>query len=708
MLELLTSSGTSLVLNPDTRLRLSIPYPIAVDTTDSIPASVSYAFDLPDDDGGINRANIKYSPLVDEARKINRVPIRIQFAGMQIDSGFIICTGYSDKQFRCTIVCAPFNSDLGETTLDKLAEFMHPIALGTTSSEIAANAVLRNTQAYPQTPLVFPTIYAPDFYSGANDEFNGFLNRYKDNTIPINAIVKQFEIGDPEEGDYLTNEDSLYPMFFAPWLLQAIFESNGYKVYGEIFTDTFFRRLLIGAKKAADKGRYECHLTGTRIGHYDDLANLRHINFVATGHGADMVIHATQHYNIQVIGVGYYEVTYTGKFTYQTGVRNLLIEVVYGEAILFSQWFNGISENETEQTITCSFWISDPGYISVACNQNWAPVSGSVSVKGTSQEILNRYDGAIKPGEYFPDTTAANMLNMFKMLTGIGIFYDKVSRVVEVITAESVLASNKHLDITEWISSLEREQEEPVGLVIDYKRKGDKLPYINSLAKHYVNPFNLPTAKANGEAVVENMLSVIRATDFDGLLVWKPAGTTMNKVTLQGRTYDEHSPEVEPMIGIYSEEKKIVTPYYPENGASTHFSATSDMPLLCLLWHGLQAGKDGTIYPYASASGKSPAGSTLTTFDLSMDNPTGVYNRYLRGLMDLKQNNATVKVRLMLDLDRFLRLLSLFKPTVVGEESPARKVAISSVEMLPKSLDVELSLNGIEASELVLTQQVYS
>jgi len=91
-----------------------------------------------------------------------------------------------------------------------------------------------------------------------------------------------------------------------------------------------------------------------------------------------------------------------------------------------------------------------------------------------------------------------------------------------------------------------------------------------------------------------------------------------------------------------------------------------------------------------------------------MDGANGVYNRYLRSLMNLKQNNATLKVRLMLDVGRLVTLLSLFKPTVVGEESPARKVAVSSVEMLPKSLDVEFSLNGIEAAELVLTQQVYS
>lgn len=709
MLELITSSNEQLVLDPSTKVRLSIPFPISVDSTDGIPASVSYPFNLPDDDAGINRRLIQASPLIDEAAKISRVGIRIVFAGYQIDSGYLICTGFSAGMFRCTLVCSPFIVDLGETQLAALAEFTAKIELGATSADIAAEAVNRNTQEYPATPVVFPTIYAPDFYGGANDDFNGLLNRYKDGTIPINEIVKQYEDGDPIDGDYLTNEDSLYPCFFASWMLQKVFESNGYKVLGSVFSDTFFRRLLIGAKKAADAGRYECHLNGVIDGYTDvGISDLRRFNIAPTDHGADMSLNGSYPYLIQIVDKGYYEITVTAKFAYVTGVRNLLMEVsTDGEAELYHEWFNSVAEDETEQTISASFWRGGPGWIMVSCNKNWQPISGSIKVRGTSQETLNRFDGAIIPGKYFADVTAANLINAIKMLTGIGIFYDKVSRVAEVITANEVLASNQALDITDWVTASERNQDEPVGMRIDYKRKSEKFPYINSLASHFANPFNLPQPKANDEAVVDNMLSVIRASDSDGLLAWQPAGTTMNKVTLQGRTYEDYNPEIEPLISIFRDVLGLVVPYYAENGASTHFSATGDMPLMILIWHGLRAAKDGSLYPYASSSGMAPDGEELTPFSLQMDGDRGVYERYLSGLLSLKQNNATVKTDIILSLDRLIALLELFKPTTIGEEPPPRKVAIQSVEMLPSSLDVELSMNGIEAAQITLTQQLF-
>lgn len=715
MIELKTGKG-SLVLDPKTNIRFSYTHPLFV--TDGIISQVSYNFDLPDDSKGVNRTILGNTPYLDVVKKIIRVPVVIVFFGIECEAGELLCRGYYNGKFKCILFTSTFAEGFSDLELQQISNLLTPIELGETPQDIADNCSLRNTKTYPETDVVFPTIYAPEYYGDTNPDFNGFMNIPNDENgnFTINEIVKAWHTGDPIEGIYETNRFSFLPAFFVRSIIREIFKSQGYKVKGGFFSNQSTRNAILLGLKAADHSIKESYLNANVTG-YHDVNDRRRIT------SNDYVIGTGFTYNGEVIHLtqkGYYEITISElKLDVSSGhpfdfltlyIKNITDDTILKEKNISS--FLLETKPKTKIELSKYFWFSGDHPIDIVIagyhtmSGSFTPVSGKIEVNGESQNFLNLYAKSVNIGESFQGITVDKMVSAIKMLFGVIIFTDKIRNTIQIELASDVIANRYALDITSWvIGEPQKDSEDKKKYVIGYEWNDTETmtPIYPKDVTEYETPFGIPDPIANLMVKVKNLYRYLKTEYVDtGEYVWKEVATFIEDLKIGIGSTEEYKPEIQSLINHADFEKKIVAPHLTGQGKSDVYGVNNDIKLTVLNYLGLVEGET-MIYPMASIGNVDVNNNAVRNVDsLRFDETNGLYDKAIKPMLDLINNHETITVDVFLTIDRLMSLLKIFQSTIEGEPEPYRSVSIQGVELWVKSFDFQISSKGIEAAQLKL------
>lgn len=718
MLEINTNNG-NLILDSKTKIRFSYLFPLFV--TDAIPNTVTYSFDLPDDPEGINASYLRAARFFDSARKYRKLLVTIIFNGDEFDSGILICTGYSNHRFRCTFLSTIFADNFAEIEMQNVPELMIPITLGNTTSEIVAKAKELSEKQYPDSNVCFPMIYAPDFYGDANTDFAGILNNYQNDGYVINEITKPWETGDPEEGDYETNENSLLPCFYVREIIRQIFISQGFFVKGNFFSSPFTKNIIMLATKAADRVDDDYCFDGEVTTYYNRSGQiiLKCTNYdIKSGFSFNSTTG-----EVLTSGKGYYDVVGENlTFQYVSGARILYIDILY--KILDQTYFNVkqltiASNNDVVdvESIIGSFYRDDTQQIAIyiCCNQNYIPISGSISIRGTSQNTLNRFAKSISIGDSFNGTTIASMVNAIRSLFGLLFFVDKKRQVVEVELAANIIENSTFYDITSMvISAPEKDWEDRKKYTVKYNWADEKLmtPLVNPTGViELPNAISLPKCRMNTILKIATLYRyLVPSKQDDGTCVWKEDVTFINHKATAGLANEDYTIDMQSLVSHHAG-NGIIVPYFPGEGRSDVFGNQNEMRLTVLTYFGF-SNKDynNNAYPTASIGNLNSAGIKQPNYqNLRIDDndPDNIYERAIKPMLDLVGNHETITVDIQPNYDNIKRILSIFRPSTENEKHPPRKVILDGAEMFVKQFDFEVTTNGIAAAQLKLAKNNY-
>lgn len=715
MIELKTGKG-NLVLDPKTSIRFSYTFPMFV--TANIPAQVSYSFDIPNDPKGINSAIIGSSPFFDVKRTIRKVSVNIIFHGIEIESGELICRGYSGGKFRCMLFTSAFADGFSELELQQIAGLLTPIELGETPQEVADNCKLRNSQSYPETDVVFPTIHAPEFYGDTNEDFNGFMNipNDEDGNFTINEIVKAWHSGDPVEGIYETNRFSFLPAFYARSIIREIFKSQGYRVKGGFFSNQASRNAVILGLKAADRSVKESYLNANITG-YVDVNSRRRLTSndykIGTSFTYDgEIIHLTQK--------GYYEITISELLLnvnngallefFHLYIKNITNDTILKEISIPSLLLE--AKPDTKLELSAYFWFSGNSPIDIIiagyCDDggSFTPVSGKIDVNGESQNFLNLYAQSINIGESFSGISVSKMVDTIQMLFGVLIFPDKIRNTIQLEMASDIIANHNALDITSWIDGepqKEFEDQKKYVLAYDWNDTETMTPIYPKEVTEYATPFGIPDPIANLVVKVKNMFRYLKTEYIDtGEYVWTEIATFIENLNVGTGSEEDYKPEIQSLIQHVDFEKKIIAPHLSGEGRSDVYGIDNEMKLTVLNYLGIIE-SETMPYPMASVGNVDINNVAVRNVDsLRFDGTDGMYAKTLKPMFDILNNHDTVTVDIFLTIERLQKLLRIFQSTIDGEPEPPRLVKIDGVEIWIKSFDFQVSNKGIEAAQLKL------
>lgn len=717
MLEIRTGLG-NLVLDPNTRIRFTYLFPLFV--TDAIPSTVTYAFDIPDDAEGVNEKILAASTYLDVAKKYRKLSVSVTFAGDEFDSGLLIVTGSKNRKFRCTFLSTPFANGFADMELQRIAGLLIPITLGDTTAEIIAKAKELSQKSYPDSDICFPMIQAPDFYGDANPDYYGTLNTYDEDYI-INEITKVWETGDPEQGDYETNSNSLLPAFYCRSIIREIFKSQDFIVKGGFFQSQVTKNAIMLGLKAADRADKFWVFDGTYTYHYDE-GQTRIIKFGTHTIGSGFTYDTNNGKVLDGSAKGYYDVIGENlMFQYVSGARTLSVNIFYS-------YFGGVvnvkqvdisspDDIVAVDSIIGTFYNDTPMQIGIyiACNQNYTPIGGTINISGISKNTLNRFAKSVSVGEYFSGTTVSTIVNAIRSVFGLLFFVDKKRSIVEVELAADVINNSKLIDITGLIvSAPDKDFTDRKKYTIDYDWSDTDLmtPIINPKNQIVLkNPFSLPTPRKNYVLKIQNLFRyMIPDVLDDNSVVWKLDRTFIENKKVPGIEPSEYRIEAQTLVGFYSG-AQLVIPYLPGEGKSDVFGVNNDMKLTVLAYHGFNSLDNfQNPYPYASLGNLKNNGeldSTVQSLRVDDEDANNLYNRALKPMLDLVGNHETQTVDVHPSLDTVNTILQLFRPSTEGEKQPPRRVIVQGAEMFVKQFDFEVTNTAIVTAQVKLAKRNY-
>ncbi len=706
MLEIRTGSG-NLVLDPKTSIRFSYTYPMFV--TDTLSSNVSYHFDLPHDLKGINSKIIGASPYFDVEQNIKKVNCSLIFNGTELDSGAILCKSYGDGKYRAIFYSSIFSDDFADMEMHQIQGLLTPITLGSNTGQVRAKCEELNSDI--NSEVVFPTIYAPEFYGSANSDFNGFFNLPdEDGHFPYNEIVKEWEEGDPEEGVYETNRYSLLPAFYARAVLRDIFKSQGFRVIGGFLTHSALHDAILLSLKSADKAVAETYLDALVTGSVDSLDDPRYL--FSNDYKAGIETTFEDGFSFRLTSKGYFEVNVTDLRLRH--VQSIETAYLYIEGAGEIQSFIR-KDNSTEETIfeaSAFFWYNGTALsnIRVWINKNYEPITGNITITGVSHNTLNRFATSINIGESFKGIPITKMVNSLRKLFGLLIFADKLRNTVQIELATDIIANKNTLDITKWIiGEVEKTYEDSKNYKVSYDY--DDTDIMKTLypikSTEYSHPFALPAPKANAVIKVKNLFRYLKAERFGTVYKLVDFNTFIETSGSGLKKGEEYKPEIQSVISHADFDKKIMAPQISGEGMSDAFGISSEIKLTILNYLG-NKNAGGRTFPMASMGNVDANGAIIDRIkSLRLDGEDGLYKTTLKPMLDIVGNHETISANLFLTPDRLLKIIRMFQSTIDGEIETPRLVAIDGNQFWIKSFDFQISNNGIEASEIKLAKEKY-
>ncbi len=718
-----------LEIDPTTKLRFDINSTLF--ETDAIPGSYICPFDIP-----VKANNVfENAEFIEINRSYKKYPCMIFLYNLPIFSGELILNSSVPNKYRCSVILTGIASDFPDKKLNELnygsdINFASAVNFAKTNNSIPDDTAV----------CVFPTIYAPNMYgesdddtdSPANADYGGheipgvninktgkFINYWNraDQLFPVNEIQ-------PETAPKNDNRFVLVPQFKLIFIVRKLFESLGYTVVGDFFTDSFLSKLLFMNYFSMDEKKKKYFLS---IAHPAVFTNAQLLNGTLPFNDSNSLGNEDlnncwdmQHncYTIQTIGWHSIKAVFsiqclnlinnTSHFDLYVSVMNLMSNGIFSYAgYTHPEHFNNFTLNEVRTVeIAANFYFNaaDIGkkiVISGTDNSggySFRFLSARLNITATSYQNLNRFSNSINIANHVTSNTVGNLLNALKINFGLAMFFDAECKSIEISFLKDILKSYNTFDITENVikNSLEISKEENKGYKLTQKNDEDikNLANLVNLGK-FIKKSDLPVPdKLNvvAEVLQEGCFYQYKKNDSTFALEWVKFGTSVSEIS-EGKATETVSLD----IGITVNDVMVyqLIPDSKQQGTSEFFdTGINDTDLQLLIWHGLRKDYFNLNYPFASALRYDYMGSQISDIELRLDGENGLFENYLKSWYNFMDNAETIKLQLKMDAPKLIEILNVFKPQENRASQQIRKLKYNGCSLLPKAFSFIVPVSG--------------
>jgi hypothetical protein len=740
---------TSIILDPDTKIRIEYHNPIFDE--DAIQGSKTYWFDIPA--VPYNQKFFGFPELPHSSGKYKMYDNgHLLLLGYRILTGKFAVRKVQDK-YRAALTTNVFGNDNDNKTLKDLT--WETINMGTTVSDVLAYASARIDEDYPATKINFPAVYNPNFYG--DDQNAGYRNRY-DNPIlnrfnyPGNTLdgFKENYLIHPDTDssvpDGICNVTTLVPFIYLQHVLAKIFE--GYNLFGEFVTEFQYQQLLLYNNHSLDNSSDEYTVKATGAYHITDATSS--LNFSDYTVGSKMSAS-----NLEGT-FGIFTVKQKGyhKFKVKFLIEdNNLSEIEYysfnigpesGGSYASRQIIPEASPFKIEQEVTVYMVPGDVNTIVTVGltrvigatgedNHEFTFLESRLDIINYSQATLNRFEKSINLENHVPKKKIPDALNHLRQFFAMPVFIDNLKRKVQLFLLKDLFDTGI-IDITGKVEQkMKFELSEEVNHIYkadisddDYFDEKDFKAYSDFNLKGNYNTFqNVPPATSMKDVVYVSSQNAVYKTRQDPLYgnVWM-FYTDISQIVPANDTGKQEEKNIEAcgllMRGAAQKDSKnyqdsvYPLPKISQEGFSVIYNSGSseqDYPLRIMKWLGKKTYEylGGTeYYNAATTAAYDRDGNQVSNFSLTLNGESGVVAYFHSKFLDFLKKKEVVTVDAnpsfnIKDLLDMIELITLPQDKALGNQK--RWLMINNVRYLPRKMDVEISMRGIETVQFELIKK---
>jgi len=707
----------ALVIDPKTKLRFEINSPIF--ETDAIPGSYICPFDVPVMGNDI----FENSEFIEVNRVFKKYACVVYLDDYPLFSGELVLNTSNPKRYRCSVILTGIASDFPDKKLNEL-EYGSDIAF----SSLPSYATAANNDTTGNAVCVFPVIHDSDFYGSSDDdtdspangdfgghEINGistyktgkFINNWSANNqeFPVNEIQPQNVPGND-------NRFVMVPQLKLIYLVKNIFESLGYSVVGDFFSDSFIRKLLFVNYFAADKKVKKYFVAAKGLSAKTIHIYLQKLTIeddFSLGYEDLDNCFANSHYTIMSEGYVNVKLIMNVKNSIANSTDMFSISILVGNTAYEFKYYQAVN-SYSEINYNASVFVTAANIgqlISIAAMKDQLSdfdltySSLKIEITHVSYQDLNRFSSEIHIANHVTSNTVGTVLNALKTNFGLAMWFDAEGKSTEISFLKDVLKSHQYIDITDSVvkNSLEITTEESKGYKLTQKNDDEAkdVELLTNLGK-FMKKSDLPNPdKLNviAEVLQEGCFYQYKKDETDQTLSWVKYGTSVASITSLSKRSDANDVSME--IGITTNvimQDRLV-PDSKQEGSSEFFdTGVNETDMQLLIWHGMQPDKNGHNYPFASALRYALDGSALSDIELRLDGDHGLYANFLQPWYDFINTAEPVKLQMKLKSDQLISLLKIFKPQANKAGQQVRKLKYQGSLLLPKSLSFLVPVMG--------------
>ncbi|MCD4681137.1 MAG: hypothetical protein K8S00_12200 [Bacteroidales bacterium] len=722
-------NNKTLYLEPKTTLRFELISKLFDDQV--IPLSVVYPFNIP---AAANQTVFEFANHVEISRSVKSYACEFYFGGYLLFSGLLYVKNFNSKYYRCSIVVNSFTEGFTDKLLDEF-DYGGDIQIGgnphhPTNVAWHANQIVKGLISANYT---FPLIFAPEFYgsldSNNKNEYNQdwggdagggdvgkYLNNYSrtGNTFPVNQVHQ-----DPEC-------DNVYAMLPCPYLkyvLERIFFSEKYSLFGDFIKDTELQKLILFNNRTLDE-KYKKYFVKASMTGQQNISIPTKILFQddSTGDNED----ENNRWNT---ATSIYTVAYTGYHETKINIRckstlsytdvevhfaltkvgltppyiDQIVDTIFFTCDNYQTWY------EFDVPFRSYFNAGDQFYIQVSFIRDAVPPQtsgriedGVLSVYNSSYQNLNQFSNILNLKNHVIPVTAGALINNLAKTFGLAVFINTITKEIEFTFKKDILLSTKILDLTEALIS-ESTQIEPAtdeGFLFLLKFDDEFADYSNyDFIGNFAKFDDLPTpTEVNKIAIIDNLnVAFIFAKNEDtNTLSWLYFADVFYK-----QTTGDGSTEVAPDISTLTMHKgeEFISPQFLNIGSSPAFeTGKNDIDLILMFYRGMHEDDNNNDYPLASCTRFDNNGNSIGNYEIINRD---LFQKFLQPWYDFLVNSETVKMKLDCDLSNLVDIIKLFS---AQRTTAARKVRVGNINYIPKKLSFLLSMNGIKETEATLVK----
>jgi hypothetical protein len=715
----------TLYLEPKTTLRFDLISNLFDD--DVIPLSVVYPFNIP---APPNQSIFEFANFVEISRSVKSYSCDFYFAGYLLFAGTLYVTSYSNEYYRCSIVVNSFSEGFADKLLSEF-DYGGDINIGG-NPHAATNVAFHAEQIVKgliQANYTFPLIYAPEFYGSVDDnnvsEYNEdwggdagagdvgkYLNNYSrtGNTFPVNQVRE-----DPE----CDNVYAMLPCAYLHYVLERVFYSEKYNLYGDFMTDEELQQLILFNNRPLDE-KYTKYYVQASMTSQQVISLPTKILFAddSTGENEDddnCYDAATSIYTAAY--AGYHEVKLSikakavindvdGNFalmkvaSFPPGAGIVMDEVTY-TLYDYSTWY------DIEISLKAYFDIGEEFYI--YCNFQAGGIQSSATVKDGVIKVshnsycnLNQFSNILNLQNHMPPVTAGNLFNNLVKTFGLAVFVDTITKEIELAFKKDVISDNRYIDLTECLiaktTEIEPSETDGVSFILNFADEfADYSDY--TLLGHYPTFNDLPTPKELNQVAIVDCLNVA--------FIWKKDADTNTTSWLYfadvqyEQTIGDGSTEIEPDISTLTihQGTDFICPQYKDTGSSPAFeTGINDVDPILLFYRGMKEDDNANDYPFASCTKYDNNGSSAGNYEMISE---AIFEEFLEPWHEWLIESETVSMKLDCNISHIIEIIKLFAPS---KTATARKVRVKSLNYIPKKFSFMLSMNGVKETEAILVK----
>ncbi len=298
------------------------------------------------------------------------------------------------------------------------------------------NTVLKT---YPDTNYQFPTIYAPDFYSGENPAFFGYLNNFEG--IFVDDI----------------NSNTIVPMLYLFYIVRRIFHFAGFNVSGKIFNDELLQKALIFNNHSLDR-LVSTFFEGTIRDFRTTADRFFVILFDSVSNESNLYVPLTGKYKI--LGSGVYQIscnldishtlfdpaTYRIDFVVESNSSQVIIHSFSGAYYHFPSTIN-FNFSATLTPSNSLFFVRIRKTSDL--DQRVFIHSGNITIDCIDQSKINIFTSSFNLKNHVPNIDPVNFLQSFFDDYQVFPIIDNINRNVVLVSFSDLLNSIPQSDLTQ-------------------------------------------------------------------------------------------------------------------------------------------------------------------------------------------------------------------------------------------------------------------